>query len=96
MPPILANILAILSTLAGGTASLLMLGLLLASMPNGTPEKLAEIKHWMLAIGGVALLGLAGAIWFMVLRRPGIAAGVGIAPALFCTVSFIIMWRSGT
>lgn len=96
MHPLLTNIFAILSTLAGGAASVLLLGLLLASMPNGTPEKLAEIKHWMIAIGGIALLGVAGAIWFMVARRPGIAAAVGFAPALFCAVSFMIMWRSGT
>lgn len=96
MPPALANVLAVLSTLAGGVASLFMIGLMFASMPNGTPEKLAEIRHWMLAIGVIALLGLGGAIWMMVVRRPGLAAGVGISPALFCIVALVIMWRSGT
>ncbi|HZW07801.1 MAG TPA: hypothetical protein VFF65_11825 [Phycisphaerales bacterium] len=81
------------SIITGGGlfVSFLLLGLLLASMPNGTPQILARIKAWMLAVAIMALAGLAGAVWAMIAHRPWTGAAIGAAPALFCLCAFIYL-----
>lgn len=94
MPSLVPPILAVLSTIAGAGASGTMLVLLLASSPNSSPQQFASIRNWMIAIAVVALLGIVGAIWALVVKRPWHAAGIGLAPALFTLASFVILWRS--
>ncbi len=83
--------LAIFASLVGLVASVVLLVLLLAGSPNSSPQQLATIKSWMIATGVVGVLGLVGAVWLMIVRRPMPAAAVGGAPALFCIIAFIIM-----
>lgn len=88
------NILAVCSMLMGVGASVLMLVLLLASTPNSSPQQLAQIRGWMLAIGVLAAMSLVGSVWALIVKKPLPAAGVGALPLLFCVVSFIVLWRS--
>lgn len=84
----------ILSTLLSLAASGLMTVLLLASAPNSKPHEWAFIKGWLIAIGIVGVLGLIGAIWLMIVRKPMTAAVVGGVPAIFCIVALVIMIRT--
>lgn len=84
----------ILSTLVSLAASGLMAILLLASAPNSKPEQWATIKAWLLAIAVVGVLGLIGAIWLMIVRKPMTAAIVGGMPGVFCIVALIIMIKT--
>ena len=73
---------AILSTLAGAGMTLMMLVLLLASTPNSTPMQLRQIEQWMLMVALIGAAAIAGALWAMITRRHGLAAGIGIAPVV--------------
>ena len=88
------SILAVLGALVGLCASGLLLILLVASSPNSTPQQWAQIRGWMVAVMAVALLGLGGAVWGLVVKRPWVAAGAGLAPAFFSLAAFVVMLRS--
>jgi hypothetical protein len=77
----MAVIVAVLSTLAGAGASLMMVVLLLASAPNSKPEQWMQIKMLMLAVAIMGFLGLVGAVWAMCVDRPWLASAAGIMPA---------------
>ena len=83
--------LAILSTFAGAAASLVMIVLLLAGSPNSSPQQLAQIKWMMIGVALMALAGIVGAIWAMVLGRHLLASGIGIAPALGVVALFTVL-----
>ena len=85
---------AILASLVGGFISFLFVVLLFASTPNSTDAQLAEIRNWIIAVAAVTLVAAGGAIWLMVTKRPWIAAGLGVAPALFSIVSFVVLLRT--
>ena len=85
---------AILSTIAGAFTSFLLVVLLFASAPNSTPAQWAQIKAWLIAVTLIALAGFASSIWFMLAKRPWVAAGLGGSPAVFCLISFILILRS--
>lgn len=85
---------AILATLAGLFASLLMTILLFASAPNSSPEQWATIRNWLIAVAVTALAGLVGSVWLLIVKKPWHAMGVGGFPVVFCIVSFIVIWRS--
>jgi hypothetical protein len=87
-------VLAILATIGGMGASVMLLVLLVASAPNSKPEMLAQIKGWMLAIAIVTAASVVSAVWLMVVGRPWLAAGAGGFPMLFNAVSFMIMLRT--
>ncbi|MFO0857268.1 MAG: hypothetical protein U0640_07940 [Phycisphaerales bacterium] len=84
----------ILSTLLSLAASGLLTVLLLASAPNSKPQEWASIKAWLIAIGVVGFLGLIGAIWLMVVRKPMTAAAVGGVPAIFCIIALVIIIKT--
>jgi len=86
--------LAILSTLTGMGATLLMLVLLLAGSPNSTPAQLSQIKWLMLSVAVVGLIGTVAAIWSMCVHRHGLGAAIGFAPALFVVILFVILWNT--
>lgn len=88
------SILAVLGALIGLCASGLMLILLLASSPNSSPQQWAQIRGWMIAVAAVALVGLAGAVWGLIVKRPWMAAGAGLAPAVFSVTAFVVILRS--
>ncbi len=87
-------VLAILSNIAGAFASFLMIVLLFASAPNSTPAQWAQIRAWLIAVTVVAFAGCVSSIWFMVAKRPWVAAGLGGMPTVFCILSFILILRS--
>lgn len=82
--------LAILCTLAGGGASLLMLVLLMASGANSSPKQLREIWILFWSVIAVGLLGIVGAIWALAKARYGLSAIVGFIPAAYCIA--LIVW----
>lgn len=90
----MAIALAILSTLAGLGASLLMTVLLFASAPNSSAAQWAQIRNWLIAIAVVALLGLAGSGWLLIVKKPWYACGVGGFPVLFSLVALIVIWNT--
>ena len=87
-------VLAILATIGGVGASVMLLVLLIASAPNSKPEMLAQIKSWALAIAIVTVISVVSAVWLMVVGRPWHAAGAGGFPILFNAISFMIMLRT--
>lgn len=84
----------ILSTLLSLAASGIMAVLLLASAPNSKPQQWATIKAWLIAIAIIGVLGLIGAIWLMIIRKPMTAAIVGGVPGVFCIIALIIMIKT--
>jgi hypothetical protein len=88
------SILAVLGAITGLFASGLMLILLVASSPNSTPQQWAQIRGWMIAVTAVAILGLAGAVWGLIVKRPWLATGAGLAPAVFSVTAFVVIRRS--
>ncbi|MBU6413197.1 MAG: hypothetical protein KGS45_06965 [Planctomycetes bacterium] len=87
---------AILSTLAGLGASLLMTILLFASAPNSSAEQWATIRNWLIAIALAALVGLVGSIWLLIVKKPWHATGVGGFPLLFSLIALIVIWNTQT
>lgn len=87
----MAAILAVLSTLVGLGATLMMVALLVAGMPNGSPAQLARIKMLMLGMALCGLIGLVGSIWAMVAGRHWLAAGIGVAPAAVAIGMFSVL-----
>jgi hypothetical protein len=67
----------------GALASLSLLVLLLASMPNGKPQQLRSIRRWMLATALVGAASLGGGVLLAVADRPGPSAVVGLLPLPF-------------
>ena len=78
------QILAVLSTLAGVGASLLMLVLLMAGGANSTETQIRQIWIFFWTVIALAALGVIGAVVCFVKARYGLAAACGIAPAVFC------------
>ena len=87
-------LLAILSTLSGIGATLLMLILLLAGSPNSTPAQLSQIKWLMLSVAFFGLFGVVAAVWSMCIHRYSLAAAFGFAPVLFVVILFIILLKT--
>lgn len=85
---------AILSTLAGLFASFLMTVLLFASAPNSSPEQWAQIRNWLIAVAAAALVGVAGSVWLLIVKKPWHACGVGGFPALFSLIAFVVIWNT--
>lgn len=84
-------ILAVLSTLVGIGASLLMLVLLMAGGANSSEQQIRQIWIFIWTVLGVAFLGVVGATWCFVKARYGLAATFGIAPAVLCLSLLIWM-----
>lgn len=85
---------AILSTLLGLFVSLLMVVMLFASAPNSSPEQWAQIKNWLFAVTAAAVVGLAGSVWLLIVKKPWYAMGAGAFPVLFCIVAIVLIMRS--
>lgn len=72
-----------------------MLVLLMASMPNATPARLAEIRWCMLTVALVGLGSLGGSVWAIASDRAWLAAGIGFAPVVFCIALFVFLLSTG-
>ena len=84
------TVLGILAVLAGALGTFCFVGFLLAGMPNGSPELLASLTRWMIIVGVLGVLCAAAAIWLLVVGRPWIGAGVGVAPLVALIVFLIV------
>jgi hypothetical protein len=85
-----ATVIGILALLAGAFGTFLFVGFLFAGMPNGSPQLIASLTRWMIIIGVAGVLCAGGAIWLLVIGRPWIGAGVGVAP-LVALILFLII-----
>ena len=90
-----AVLVAVLGVAAGVVATLMMLVMLLASMPNGSPQQLASIRNWMIATGVIGVACAIAAIVLMSTGRPWWGAGVGAVPVVTTIASFIYLLASG-
>lgn len=84
-------VLSILALLGGAAASLLMLILLMAGMPNSSDAQLSQIKWVMLSVALVSLGGLGGGVAALIGSRPWLAAGIGVAPAVYVVILLIVL-----
>ena len=84
----LATAGAILSIIAGAGAALCWMVLIVAGMPNSTPQQEAALWRFFWAVGAGGLLCFALAVTLLVYRRAGIAAAVGAVPVV-ALVAFI-------
>lgn len=84
-------VLALLAAAGGAFATLTMLTLLVAGMPNSSPQQMAEIEGYMWATGIVGFGGLVFAIWGMTKGRRAFAAWAGAAPIGFVILLFIFL-----
>ncbi len=75
----------------GGLATLATAVMLLASMPNSSEQQLREINLWLLSVLVVGAASLGGGIWGVWVRRPWLAAGLGIGPAVYAAVLMILL-----
>lgn len=91
--PAFAVTLAVLANLSGLVASLFLLVMLMASGANSTPAQITLIKQLMLAVSVVALLGLGGGVWSLVMGRSWLAAGLGFFPCLFAVSLVTIAFK---
>lgn len=88
---VLGYILSVLGIGVGFLAIVAWEGLLLASMPNGTPETLREIRWWMLGGGMGGLVALAAAVTLTYLGKPWLGAAAGAAPAVVMIVGLFVV-----
>ncbi|MFO0832936.1 MAG: hypothetical protein U0637_13985 [Phycisphaerales bacterium] len=93
MDTAISYISAVVATLMGLAAPLLLGVLLIAGAANSSEQQLTRMKAWAIAIAVVTLLGVGCAVWLMIARRPWTAVACGGFPALFCLVAFLIMLR---
>jgi hypothetical protein len=84
-------LMSLLAIAGGAFATLTMLGLLVAGMPNATPEKLTEIRGYMWVTGGVGLAGLVAGIWGVAQGKHRFAAWTGAAPIGFVILLFVAL-----
>lgn len=75
-----AIILAILSTVAGAFASILMLVFLLACAPNSSPRQFAFLRSLMFIMTAAGAAAFIGAVIALVADRPWLAASLGASP----------------
>lgn len=87
-------LLAILATLAGTGSALVTLIFLAACMPNSGAAQLASLKGQALLVIAVWAVAVLAAGWALLARRHGLAAGIGIAPAVVCAA--LITWLFAT
>ena len=93
MKAAMMGFLAFGANLIGIGSTLVMLVMLMAGGANSTDAQISRIKWMMLSIAIVALFSVAASIWAMVAGRLGIAAAVGIIPAVYCTVLVVALLR---
>jgi len=93
MKAALMSFLAFGANLVGIGSTLAMLVMMMAGGVNSTDVQISRIKWMMLSIAFVALLSVAASIWAMVAGRLGIAAAVGIIPAVFCATLVVVLLR---
>jgi len=79
----MASAVAVLSMIVGGLATLAVAVMLLASMPNSSPQQLRELNLWLASVVVAGIGGLGGGIWALVVHRPWLSAGLGLAPAAY-------------
>ncbi len=84
-------VLAILSNLISLGVALMLLVLLLASGGNSSPKQITQLRILIWSVIALVVISLVASIWTFVKRRYGIAAGVGIVPAVGCIVLLIWM-----
>jgi hypothetical protein len=87
----MAAILAVLSTLTGIGATLVMEVMLIACAPNTKPAEAAQIKALMLGMAAAGVIGFAGAIWGFWVGRHWLSAGLGILPLVVAIVMIIVL-----
>ena len=80
---------AILSTIVGAGAALSWMVLIVAGMPNSSPEQEAALWRFFWALGAGGLLCFALAVTLLVYRRAGMAAAVGAFPAV-ALIGFVV------
>jgi hypothetical protein len=85
------TVIAVIATVGGVLASLVMTVMLIAGAPNSSPAQMAEINASMSAVGIVGLACVVGAILAGVKGRLGLAAKIGIAPLPLNILFFIVL-----
>lgn len=88
-------IVAIVATGMGLCATLMMVVLLLAAMPNGKPDDLARIRIVMICVLSVGALGTLGATIALVSGKPSIAAMIGFFPTIVVVGLFAWLVMAG-
>jgi hypothetical protein len=87
----MTTVFAIFAMIIGVLASLCMIALLFAGMPNGSPELLTRIKRLMLSVALIGAIGLISAIVALIKDRTGLSMSLGIVPAAYCAILFIVL-----
>lgn len=82
---------AILSTLCGTAASMLMLVLLVASAPNSTPAQAAGLRAIAIGTVAVALASVVGSASAVAIARSGVATVLGAMPLVWCVAAVALM-----
>lgn len=82
---------AILSTLCGAAASLLMLVLLVASAPNSTQAQAAGLRAIAIGTLAVALASVIGSASAVAIARSGVATVLGAMPLVWCVAAVALM-----
>lgn len=82
---------AILSTLCGAAASLLMLVLIVASAPNSTPAQAAGLRALAIGTLAVALASIVGSASAVAIARSGVATVLGAMPLVWCVAAVALM-----
>ena len=91
----MATALAILSNLAGLVATLAMIVLLFAGMPNSSPQQLAYIRNLMILTAAIGLICPIVGVYLVVHSRAGPSALVGALPITFAIGLFIYLLLKG-